>query len=807
MGWVIFTCVKIFLTIILFTLTGTTNAEAWSVTKTPEYHASEIKTINTSPCSGTYSNISVNNEIALNACVMGEKTRVASFYLPQKGVAYAISFPFDTTFYRLDVCSGVWRCEFAEKTDTFISFETGYVNFVKNLTRTIHEGVIRYQPGEASATFSVNQLQGKYISPMSLAVSGNGEWLLIEARDYGIFRINTLTTETRRIIAPGINYGYGTDPRVEMAVSNDGSMVAVMGLRMGIDLVQVDDTCGDRPRVSMGEYYLGSDQCQYVPIDRFTYVSQFMHALRPRFSTNSTSLSFNVHSYTQPVRHITLFSDVDAKQSYSYVALGDSYTSGEGETEDTFYIGSAANKCHVSSRSYPYLLTSMWKTTGHSLACSGATMNSARGTSSNTKQTTQLLHLESIFPQISTIGIGGNDAGLIGKLKDCLGLDTCKWAGTAENRKSTAMEIKNLYPRLKAFYEEVKLRTLKAVLAIGYPTIISSQAQCNSPVGLLLNETERIFMNEAMYYLNKVIKAAAYDTGIRYVDTENSYVGKELCSGFSSAYMNDIRFGDDYPNIGALPFIKVIGAESFHPKPEGHVRIADTIYQIFPNFLDIEHCLNCSASIDAPTPSSYWGSVDGEHKLQVAEPFLDKTTVLKGDMFTISMPKSSFKPSSDVVLELHSDVKILGVVRSADDGSLQATIPTSDLEAGFHSVHAIGQNFAGYEIDIYDFLSIEEDVVFHSWNANKGSTQTPVLSAAHTESKEVASNILGATTTADKSAVILMQEIKPFSKKPQASALLLYLWALCAMLLAVIVLISLLVYVLLKRKHARKVDG
>jgi lysophospholipase L1-like esterase len=777
MRWAFLKCVKIILGGMVFGLISCTSAHAWSLNAPPSFQVSNVKVFQSNPCSGNFEFIAVSGEGSINACVMGNNTRVASYFPAQGGVAYAVSFPFDDAFYRLDIC-GEWGCVYSEENDTFLGLSYGYKHFVENLKKSVQNGIIHYSPNENTQVFSFTRFGNLSLSGQAVALSHNGKWALVEIKSYGIFRINTQTQEMRRIIAPGFNYGYGYDPRVEMAISNDGKTAAIMGLRMGVWIVVVDDTCGDHPNEFMQTQYVGAvTPCRFVPTPTDQYIQGFTYALMPRFSQDDTNLSFNIYSNGGAPRHVTLFSTIDASSINSnYLAIGDSFTSGEGEIDDAFYVGGATNRCHVSTRSYPFLLAHTWNIPGHSVACSGATIDTARSKGSDTTQSAQLSELESHPSKVTTIGIGGNDAGLIGKLKTCLGLDTCEWAETPEARKNTALEIKNLYPRLKDFYKDVKARTLGSVIVVGYPRIIFSDGDCASPIGILLNQTERTFMNEAVHYLNQVIQAAASDSEVEYVDVEEAFVGGELCTSYAPPFMNGIRIGDDYPDVTALPFLKIIGAESFHPTPDGHVKVASRVLQIFPNVDDLDLCSTCTGSTSVPSPGSYWDGPEITPKTQRAASFLKKVTIKKGDSFEISFPALSFEPSSDVVLELHSNVQNLGTVHSAQDGSLMATIPTIDLDSGFHSVHAIGKSFTGGTIDSYDFLAIEdEDTSVGSVNTTSSATPTstmiPTDSTVSTKlpSSNISRAVLGASSVTIPASLSKNATVKSLMSHPSTS--------------------------------------
>jgi len=779
MWWAIFKYVKIVAISAAVSLLLASNAGAWSLDVSPDFKLSDVKVANGEPCSGNFGTVTVSGEGAVSGCIMGETTRVISYYHAEGGVGYAVGFPFENAFYPVDICQNRSGCVYSANGDTLVGYTGIYQNFVANLTPSIQNGVIHYDPGDQSTILSVSRFGGKLFTPQTFGISENGRWALVELRDYGILRVNVETQEVRRVIAPGFNYGVGNDPRVEVTISNDGNTLAVTGLRVGgIWVVAVDPTCGDKPTESMQEYYTGAETiCRYLPLKIDEYISNFIHAFRPRFAKDDKTLSFDVYSNTDSAVHVTLLSYSSPQESY-YLALGDSFTSGEGEIDDSFYIGGAANKCHTSTRSYPFLLGTSWHMPASSVACSGATMQTVRGKLSKSNQPSQIAELESHPAQIATIGIGGNDAGLIGKLKDCLGIDTCKWASSSADRHSTAIEIKNLYPHLKQLYVDIKVKTLGAVIVVGYPRIITSQTNCQSVIGVLLNETERIFMNEAIHYLNQVIRAAAIDSGVEYADVENVFSGDELCTSFESSLMNAIRIGDDYPDIPELPFLKIIGAESFHPKPAGHAKIAEKIFETFMYPGAVNTYMNNGIPMEVPTPSDYWDIENSNQKTQLAVPFLSKVTITKKDVFEITFPIFSFKPGSDIVLELHSDVKRLGVVKAASDGSARVSISSTDFEPGFHSVHAVGQNYVGNDIDMYDFLMIKEGVsetgIPGATSASKGgeSIHIPRVFAA-SANEEGTPGVLGASVASvpmlDIPATASLQ-VKPLTNAPVSGA-------------------------------------
>ena len=739
MWWAIFRCVKIILVSGVISLCMGVAANAWSVDKEPEFISTEQKLSDSYSCKGFNTYISVVGEASINACITGKTTQIASFYQPNGGIGRAIKFPYENTFYRLDVCNNTPVCEYSDITDTLISSEGMYSHFSKHLKKTISQNVIRYVPDENSEFLSVTELFERTYIIQTVALSDNGMWAMVELRGYGFVRINTLTKQTLRFIAPGFSYGYGSDPGVDMAISNDGTLASMMGSRMSVSLIKIDTYCGDTLTQYSSPYFVGATTpCRYIPTPTSSYMNNYVYAIRPKFSANSDTLSFDIYSASSPAKHITLFSNEAPSREIKYLAIGDSFSSGEGETDDSQYIGGSQNKCHVSSRSYPYLLGTKWLVRNgntRNVACSGATIHTAR-IKEVSDGLSQIAILEKAMPNVVTVGMGGNDAGLMGKLKDCLGVDTCKWAATPDDRQSTVNELKSLYPQLKEFYLEVQSKTFGPVLVVGYPQIITTNATCLSAEGILLNQTERIFMNESIRYLNQVAESAARDAGIDFVDIENSLSGGNLCTAVNATFMNGIRFGDDFPNIPSIPLIKFIGTETFHPKPTGQIKIADAIANKYSSTTDIRSSVVTLTNSSLSEPSGYWNGATRQ-RVQRSVSFLDKLKVGISDTITIRFPALTFKAKAEVVLELHSDVKNLGTVYAADDGSLDVVVSTIGFSEGYHSLHAISTSTTDTLVDYYEFLDVEDGNNSANLTVNVANDTTNMSALLDTQNKPI----------------------------------------------------------------------
>ena len=109
----------------------------------------------------------------------------------------------------------------------------------------------------------------------------------------------------------------------------------------------------------------------------------------------------------------------------NYVALGDSFSSGEGNPRYDQGTDVPADRCHRSPKAYPHLLAehvSEWDLGPEDFAaCSGSTIqNVVYGQTSQThREGMQLDKLSGSTGKV-TISIGGNDVNFVNVLQDCL---------------------------------------------------------------------------------------------------------------------------------------------------------------------------------------------------------------------------------------------------------------------------------------------------------------------------------------------------------------------------------------------------
>ncbi|WP_432742347.1 SGNH/GDSL hydrolase family protein [Streptomyces sp. JH002] len=221
----------------------------------------------------------------------------------------------------------------------------------------------------------------------------------------------------------------------------------------------------------------------------------------------------------------------------AYVALGDSYSSGNGAGN---YIDSSGD-CHRSNNAYP----ARWAAAN---APSSFTFAACSGAVTTDVINNQLGALNASTGLVS-ITIGGNDAGFADAMTTCVTSSD----STCLNRLATATNYINttLLARLDAVYSQIKARAPNArVVVLGYPRMYLAS---NPWYCLGLSNTKRAAINTTADTLNSVISSRATAHGFRFGDVRPTFNNHELCSG------------NDWLHSLTLPVW-----ESYHPTSTGH---------------------------------------------------------------------------------------------------------------------------------------------------------------------------------------------------------------------------------------------
>lgn len=279
-----------------------------------------------------------------------------------------------------------------------------------------------------------------------------------------------------------------------------------------------------------------------------------------------------------------------------YVALGDSFSSGEGavgefqDHTDTDIFDKGKNECHRSFSAYPTIVATNWmqNSTVDHWACSGALiedMRTERAVSDGPPYTDPGIENQSYLERLGgdvtlvTITIGGNDI-FFGAIIECLVAEAIaeEWNGVnCESLKAgTEQRIRELDGKLSDLYQEIRdpIAAEGRVLVLAYPRLFPKPGEGGLPLLCGVNETgsltfdDRAWANDIARQLNKVIRENTERIpGVEFVETEEALAGGVLCQIDPDApqYFNPLVFQDL--------------SNSFHPKPSGHAILAETVLQ------------------------------------------------------------------------------------------------------------------------------------------------------------------------------------------------------------------------------------
>jgi len=773
----------------------------WSNAKPITYSSKITPYTERNYCPGFFQTKDVVGEISpVKVCIThGEKVTYGYYYV---GNAYksVISFSLDEKMYRLNsICYRYDGCFYTPESDTLVTKQyipngSGnkalivYKNFTKRLHQIINSSnlTIEYNFDSTNPDYTL-QTDSNFEWPIGgLNISNNGKWLAVEIMQRGIGLLNIETLQMKRVSTIDFRYGFGLNPSVEFAVSNDGSHMAVMGNNVSMMIFDINQYCGD---IATDENMIPIspivNQCKQSPIDVTDFISHFKNANEPIFSNDGGELTFFSTSYSNEIRQVSLRASGYKRDMIDYLALGDSFSSGEGESDDSYYLNGTDDeyeKCHVSSRSYPFLVANMLNINPlrvKNVACSGATTLDVIGDDDsywgqggrlidmglNDSEITlakkqayqtflsgriqQLSFVENYNPKVITIGIGGNDTGLMSKLRTCVGQGTCEYASSDISKERTAIEIKGLYGTLVNTYQKLHIASPNSkIYVIGYPKVIDSFNQCDLLNGILLDSDERQFMNEGIIYINQIIKAAAKTVGVGYIETQNSFGNQVLCGSQKPSTMNAARIGDEGSISDNLDFIKIIGSESFHPNALGHSLLANLIVNAAGNIVTNNYCANgaivCPVETQAPDPSDYWvsGVYHNYPSQKIFTYVYDRDNNYDNRQKQIVIPETSLKPNSSVVVEITSNPRLLGQFQTSEDGSLAEDIDLPlDLEEGYHTVHLYGTSYSGESIELYQIIEYLKPVADVKEQPKPFETDIPQTEAKQDKFSKISINI------------------------------------------------------------------
>lgn len=299
-------------------------------------------------------------------------------------------------------------------------------------------------------------------------------------------------------------------------------------------------------------------------------------------------------------------SDTPKRNSYqkqNYVALGDSYSSGEGLPAflpDSNVSGIDSDQCHRSKVAYSEVLATMslpaLDLTNFS-ACSGAVMADIDNTGQYGEPAQKLAITSDT--DVVTISIGGNDALFASTLSDCTKTHDLPedWPGTAEEYDETRCTAaitaaanvvngttllagdKTFVESLADTYSSISSRgnANTQFYVIGYPNIFPTYANISGTClwGVatgVLGVSDRAVSEDDVMNLRGLLDDISYDMqaevnnldndNVHFVDPRTAFSGHELCT--SDPYLNHIDLSTGHKG-------------SYHPNQEGQLAYVNVL--------------------------------------------------------------------------------------------------------------------------------------------------------------------------------------------------------------------------------------
>lgn len=264
----------------------------------------------------------------------------------------------------------------------------------------------------------------------------------------------------------------------------------------------------------------------------------------------------------------------------SYVALGDSYSSGEANPP----FVSPNYGCDVSQNtSWPITTATYLKASSyHDIACSGAEIvDITQPWAARQQWQAQTTQLAGFNPTVATVTIGGNsmiegaspntDWGFAEILQDCYGTGIlwtgCAADGTLAKAESAVTDTSStgLRARLTAAYEAIMAASPGTkLLVVGYPDIFPPQYSASTALHCAwLGPNDITGLNQIATDLNATVQAAALAAGVPFVSTLNVMSKHTLCTAKSY--------------IESITITSGLAASAGHPLPKGQQAIAKVV--------------------------------------------------------------------------------------------------------------------------------------------------------------------------------------------------------------------------------------
>lgn len=615
---------------------------------------------------------------------------------------------------------------------------------------------------DADYTLEENGTDVQGVSSNGLEVSANGEWLhvLLPNRSYVLLNLDTHEVKP---------YADSNQPMYAMRadVSNDGRFVA---RSYDLNSLKIYDTTRCRP--AQGKFE--SRDCESIEllegddsILRKLFPGKEITIGRLNFVGNGDALDIDLRIGTHPnVELFTYRFRPSGSEPVKYLAMGDSFSSGEGafdyfEATDMFVSDEEYNVCHLSRKSYPYLLQQSLRADWfHSVACSGSQSKDVFYPLSNgdyiadgeSKAKIKLYGIDkrqkiayaaqesSVYensirpgyvpqnnfvtkhaPNIVTISMGGNDVGFEGMVGSCIFkgitlIQTC-FSGR-EERESKANEIDQKISMWSKNFVDIKNSlggSDPKLYVIGYPKIVDTNLTYKCGMNVPFDDAERLLTDKMIEYLNTAVKVAADAAGVRYVDVSDAFTrsGEErLCGPGPMFAANGLDLRSQISLCTSATAPEALACpNSFHPNARGHALLSDTIMVETTNLTQTMP-QNANSTADLVNKRmEFVGDVNitlQSHRITYWKD-IAPALIAKGEKIQINLPLSNSelpaKAGTTATATAHSTPRVLGELPISADGNIsgELTLPV-DIEAGYHRLIISYTDIADNTVERYSYF-------------------------------------------------------------------------------------------------------
>jgi lysophospholipase L1-like esterase len=259
---------------------------------------------------------------------------------------------------------------------------------------------------------------------------------------------------------------------------------------------------------------------------------------------------------------------VEAATQGTYVALGDSYSSGVG-AEATVADHNPLSGCQRTSKAYYHQVAKSFRFKSTAFwACAGATTRTVL--SGKSGEPSQLNRIDG-HTSLVTISVGGNDVGFSKIMAGCV--IKLPWSrGCAEQGQDVAYRMAELRRSLPDLVSKVVAKAPRArIIVMGYPRPFS---EVDGSGGDNISVADQQWLNARARDLNELIRQTVAEADRRVAATGGAG-SVEFADAYSTFAGHEVGSGDPFMN-GLGVDVSALAAEprSFHPTARGHEALA-----------------------------------------------------------------------------------------------------------------------------------------------------------------------------------------------------------------------------------------